>query len=86
MNERRSSVRHLINLNVSLYHDEFGQIKGKISDVSSGGMLVEVYNTAVLNNKLSQERLQVKPVNMDVIFDMECLRVNSNVISLQFVS
>lgn len=86
MNERRSSFRHLIYLNVSLYHDEFGQMSGKITDVSSGGMTVEIDNAASLNNKLCRERLLVKPVNMDVIFDMECLRVGSNIISLQFIA
>ncbi len=86
MNERRSSFRHLIYLNVSLYHDDFGQMNGKITDVSSGGMSVEIEDAASLNNKLCRERLRVKPVNMDVIFEMECLRVASNVISLEFVS
>ncbi len=85
MNERRASFRHVVCLGVNLYHDEFGQINGKIIDVSNGGMSVEVNNSATLNNKLSREHLFVKPVNMDVIFDMECLRVSSNAISLRFV-
>ncbi len=86
MNERRSSIRHLIHLNVYLYHDEFGLMSGKISDVSSGGMLVEISHTSLLNNKLSDETLYVRPANMDVIFDMQCLRVSSHAISLQFIS
>lgn len=86
MNERRSSFRHLVHLNVRLYHEEFGQINGKITDVSSGGMSVKVDNSVSLNNKLSREKLSVKPVHMDVIFEMECLRVDSQVISLQFIS
>ncbi|VAW97670.1 hypothetical protein MNBD_GAMMA23-585 [hydrothermal vent metagenome] len=85
MNERRSSFRHLVYLNVRLYHDEFGQINGKITDVSSGGMLVKIDNADSFHNKLSREKLRVKPINMDVIFDMECLRVDSQVISLQFI-
>jgi len=85
MNERRSSFRHLINLNVRLYHDELGQMNGKITDVSNGGMLVKVDDTATLDSKLSDEKLLVKPVNMDVIFDMRCLRVSSGSVSLQFI-
>jgi len=86
VNERRASYRHLINLNVSLYHDDFGPIKGKITDVSSGGMLVEVEDISNLNKELGDQRLFVKPINMDVIFDMLCLRVSAHAISLQFIS
>lgn len=85
MNERRANNRQLIHLNVVLYHDEIGQFMGKIHDISSGGMFVDVWDKSVLRQKLSNELLVAKPANMDVLFNMQCLRVNENFISLKFV-
>lgn len=85
MNERRNSERRLVNLNVILYHDAHGDIPGKICDVSSGGMNIDIFNRAVLNKRLSNEELLVSPKNMDVLFKMECLRVEQNCIGLKFL-
>lgn len=84
MNERRASYRHLVNLNVGLYHDDFGRIDGRIHDVSSGGMQVNLSTKIVLDKALQDAILTVKPVNMDVLFNMECLRVDGSFISLKF--
>jgi len=85
MNERRTNHRQLINLNVVLYHEEIGQILGKIRDISTGGMFVDILDKSVLRRKFSNEVLVVKPANMDVLFNMQCLRVNNNFISLKFM-
>lgn len=84
MNERRLTPRHLIHLKVSLYHDEIGHIDGRIEDVSSGGMHINVFSRSAFNHKLSHQQMYVRPVNMDTIFNMECLRVDDNTISLKF--
>ena len=85
MNERRTSNRQLIKLNVVLYHDKIGQILGKIHDISTCGMYVDILDKSVLRRKFSNEILVVKPANMDVLFNMQCLRVDENYISLKFM-
>ena len=84
MNERRMSIRNLVHLNVDLYHDDVGHIEGNIRDVSSGGMNVDVLSEVILSTALNQKVFVVKPANMDVLFNMECLRVNGSFISLKF--
>lgn len=83
--ERRMSIRNLIHLNVDLYHADIGNIEGNIRDVSSGGMNVKIHNSAVLNKKCSNEIFTVKPANMDVLFDMTCLRIDGDFMSLKFI-
>ncbi len=85
MNERRLSIRNLIHLNVDLYHDDIGNFAGNIRDVSSGGMNVKIHNISVLNKKISNEVFIVKPANMDVLFNMQCLRVDEDFMSLKFM-
>lgn len=85
MHERRMSNRNLIHMNVDLYHHDIGNFEGNIRDVSSGGMSIEIHNYSVLNTKYSHEVFTVKPANMDVLFNMECLRVDGGFMSLKFV-
>lgn len=85
MNERRTNTRQAIQLNVILYHDKIGQFMGKIRDISKGGMFVDILDKSVLRRKFSNELLVVKPANMDVLFNMQCLRVDRNFISLKFM-
>ena len=85
MNERRLSPRQPIHLKVCLYHAGFGHFDGNIEDISSGGMHINVADSTAFNHKLSNEKLYVRPVNMDAIFDMQCLRVDKNAISLKFI-
>ena len=85
MNERRTSIRQMIQLNVVMYHDEIGQIMGRIRDISTGGMFVDILDKSVLRRKLSNELLIVQPSNMDVLFNMQCVRVEENFISLKFM-
>jgi len=85
MNERRESLRHLVHLNVDLYHDEIGHIDGNINDVSSGGMSVNLSENADICGDLRDEIIIVKPANMDVLFNMRCLRADEYFISLIFM-
>jgi len=85
MNERRLDKRYLVNLNVRLYNDELGHIDGRIHDVSSGGMYIDLPNTSHLTKKLSNMTLFVRPGNMDILFNMECIRVNNKSVSLRFI-
>jgi len=85
MNERRTSIRHLVNLTVTLYHEELGHIRGQIRDISSGGMNVDIADKTTLTKKFSNEILIVRPTNMDVLFNMECLRIDGACVSLKFM-
>jgi len=85
MNERRTSNRQLVRLNVDIYHDEIGLVKGKIRDISAGGMFVDVLDKRLLRRRFSNEFLVVKPSNMDVLFNMQCLRVEENFLGLKFL-
>ena len=85
MNERRASLRHLVRLNVDLYHDDIGHIGGNINDVSSGGMSVNLSENADISGDLRDEVIIVKPANMDVLFNMRCLRADDDFISLIFM-
>lgn len=85
MNERRESFRHLVYLNVDLYHDAFGHVDGKIQDVSSGGMSISLSEASSHSTKFRHKIFHVKPANMDVLFNMKCLRVSDDYISLEFL-
>jgi len=85
MNERRLNPRYLVNLNVTLYGDGIGHLDGHIHDVSSGGMYINITDTSMLNKKINNGTLFVRPSNMDTLFSMECLRVEDGRIGLKFV-
>ena len=84
MAERRLSIRNLVHLDVDLYHDDVGHISGNIHDVSSGGMRVKIHSGLELNLKCRHENFTVKPANMDVLFNMECLKIDEHFMRLKF--
>ncbi len=91
MSERRLYVRKLIDARVRIYHSLFGTLDGCIRDISEGGCCVTLDNIFEIGDDLfmqvqrsEEEFVTLKPVNMDVVFRMSCIRKLDNGVVLQF--
>ncbi len=91
MSERRLHVRKLIDARVRIYHSQFGALDGRIRDISEGGCCVTLDNLPDTEDDLfvqvqrnEEEFVTLKPVNMDVVFKMNCIRKLDDTVVLQF--
>lgn len=91
MPERRLHVRKLIDARVRIYHSRFGTLDGCIRDISEGGCCVTLDNMPDTEEDLfvqvqcsEDEFVTLKPINMDVVFKMSCIRKLDNGVILQF--
>ncbi len=91
MSERRLHVRKLIDARVRIYHSCFGTLDGRIRDISEGGCCVTLDNMPETEGDLfvqvqrsEEEFVTLKPVNMDVVFKMNCIRKLDDTVVLQF--
>jgi len=91
MPERRLHMRKLIDAKVRIYHSLFGTLDGCIRDISEGGCSVSLDVAEELHDELfaqvqssEDEFVTLKPVNMDVVFRMTCIRKLDDGVVLQF--
>ncbi len=91
MPERRLHARKLIDARVRIYHSLFGTLDGRIRDISEGGCCVVLDNMPDTEDDLfaqvqasEDEFITLKPVNMDVVFRMSCIRKLEDGVILQF--
>ncbi len=91
MSERRLHVRKLIDAKVRIYHSLFGALDGRICDMSEGGCCVTLDEMPEIHDELFEklhcsedEFITLKPLNMDVVFKMSCLRKLNQGVVLQF--
>ncbi|HEB56956.1 MAG TPA: PilZ domain-containing protein [Gammaproteobacteria bacterium] len=91
MSERRLHMRKLIDARVRIYHSQFGTLDGRIRDISEGGCCVTLDNIPETEGDLfaqvqcdEDEFITLKPINMDVVFRMSCIRKLDNSVILQF--
>ncbi len=91
MPERRHHIRTLIDARVRIYHSLFGALEGRIIDISEGGCCVVLENMPDIQDELliqlqdnEDEFITLRPVNMDVVFRMRCLRKRDDNMVLTF--
>lgn len=91
MPERRLHVRKLIDARVRIYHSLFGTLDGRIRDISEGGCCVILDNMPDAEDDLfarvqnsEEEFVTLRPVSMDVVFKMSCIRKLDDGVILQF--
>lgn len=85
MQERRFDTRKLVNTPVRLYHPELGRLDGIINDISEGGIAIELNafkNIMIRKNKLP---LFLRPLNLDVLFSVDCIRQRESKIAMRFL-
>jgi len=85
MPERRLHPRTRLDARVRLYHPEHGTLEGRIRDLSSGGMFVMLEQVPDIHPGNGDGRFLCKPMNMDAIFDMACLRLDADGLALVFL-
>ncbi len=91
MPERRHHIRKLIDARVRVYHSLFGTLDGRIRDISEGGCCVTLDEMPDFHDEIlaelqcnEDEFVTMKPVNMDVVFRMRCLRKLDDNVVLMF--
>ncbi len=85
MVERRLHERQLVDARVRLYHPVHGPLDGMIRDMSGGGVFISLEEIPEIHPGNGDGRFELKLMNMDVIFDMECIRLTNDGIVLIFV-
>ncbi len=74
MKERRFDPRKQISTPVRLYHPELGRLDGITNDISDGGVAIKLNSFKDLNIDSSEFPLLLRPINLDVLFPVSCLR------------
>ena len=89
--ERRLHVRKLIDARVRIYHSLLGTRDGRIRDISEAGCCVTLDGMQDIEDSLfeevknlEEEFVTLRPVNMDVVFRMSCVRNLNNGLVLCF--
>ncbi len=85
MPERRLHPRQRLDARVRLYHPVHGTLDGRIRDLSSGGMFVTLERVPDIHPGNGDGRFLCKPMNMDAIFDMACIRLTAEGLALAFL-
>ncbi len=85
MDERRFDTRKLINAPVRLYHAELGRVDAVISDISEGGLALKLNSFKDLNIDTTETPLLLRPINLDVIFTVICVRQTKSEVAVKFI-
>ena len=85
MDERRSDIRKLVNTPVRLYHPELGRLDGMINDISDGGAAIKLKSHKVLKGVAEEQKLFLRPINLDVLFPVSYLRQTETNLVVQFL-
>ena len=85
MNERRFDIRKLVNTPVRLYHPELGRVDGVINDISGGGAAIKLNSFRDLNIELTETSLFLRPINLDVLFPVSCIRQTESEVAVKFL-
>ena len=84
MNERRLDTRKLIDTPVRLYHSELGRVDGITSDISDGGLAIKLHAFKDLNIDTTEAPLLLRPINLDVLFTVSCVRQSELEVAVKF--
>ena len=85
MDERRFDARKQVNTAARLYHPELGRVDGIISDISDSGLAIKLNYYRDLNIDMTDSNLFLRPVNLDVLFSVSCIRQLKSEIALKFL-
>lgn len=84
MDERRFYARKQINTPARLYHPDLGRVDGVISDISDGGVAIKLNAFKNLNTDTIEASLLLRPINLDVLFSVSCIRQLKSEVALKF--
>lgn len=87
MIERRLDTRKILNTNVRLYHPELGRLDGVTGDISEGGISIKLNKSDNLDLELKSKEdiLFLRPINLDVLFPVSCLRQTKSNLVVKFL-
>lgn len=85
MKERRFNIRKLIKSSVRLYHPEFGRVDGVIKDISDGGAAIKLNLFKNMMVDSLEAPLLLRPMNLDVLFPVSCLRQTKSKLVVKFL-
>jgi len=85
MDERRIDTRKLVNTPVRLYHPKLGRVDGVINDISDGGAAIKLNSYKNLNFDAEEASLFLRPINLDVLFSVSCLRQKESNVAVRFL-
>ncbi len=87
MDERRKHRRKLVNSRVQISHFRFGSVETRTRDISDGGVLV-LTNSGLVDVRIKDELqlIFLDSGQMDIIFNMDVIRINEAGIGLKFLN
>ena len=85
MDERRFDTRKLVSTPVRLYHSELGRVDGVINDISGGGAAIKLSSFKNLNIDSTEISLFLRPINLDVLFSVSCIRQIKSEVAVKFL-
>jgi len=85
MDERRFDTRKLVNTPVRLYHSELGRVDGVINDISGGGAAIKLNAFKDLKLDTAETSLFLRPINLDVLFSVSCIRQTESEVVVKFL-
>ena len=87
MSEKRKYSRKVVNSRVKVFHPEIGSFESKTKDISNGGILISPQqHSNMIKEKDSVKVIFLDSGNVDIIFNMNVIRVTKNDLGLQFIS
>ena len=85
MDERRFDTRKLVSTPVRLYHSELGRVDVVINDISGGGAAIKLSSFKNLNIDSTEISLFLRPINLDVLFSVSCIRQIKSEVAVKFL-
>ena len=87
MSEKRKHSRKTVNSRVKVFHPAIGSFESNTKDISNGGILISPEQ----HSKTIKVKDNVKVVfldsgTVDILFNMDVIRVTKNDLGLQFLS
>jgi len=85
MKECRFNTRKLIKSLVRLYHPVLGRVDGVMKDISDGGAAIKLNSFKDMHVGSLETPLLLRPVNLDVLFPVSCLRQTKSKLVVKFL-
>ena len=86
MQERRKHNRHVVQARVKLYHPDFGAVDGVSSNISDGGVRVELATVPAVVPGAVVKMVLLDSRNPDFIFNCEVVRIEDGALALAILS
>lgn len=86
MSEKRAHKRKLVNSEVRLFHDSFGEIESVTRDISNGGVFVIVQPEHELGVGELVKMALLESSDPNVLFNMQVMRHDKGGMGLMFIN